>query len=539
MVSAINISRLEVAVCGLLFLVFSWPILHILAAIYSVEPDYSHGFMVPLVSAYAAWQISQDNPRDKLTGLPHLALGLICLAMGILMIIMGMWYQIALLPEGMGVGFLGAVGIGAMVIGCTAIGGGLRAIKSYSFPLVYLIFAIPFPQSLTQPFTLWLRELVSAIGERMIRLIGLTVYREGNVLHLANSTLGVEDACSGIRSFWMLLAGAVALGWLLQLPWKRSLFLWLCTLPISIAMNSLRVVFTAVMVVRVSPEFASGWRHELSGWCTFIGGLVVLILLANLISPDQQLSGKGINKPTRDLGSGAGIFSPPVKIHRFALCCIPLLGSGIFANQMILGHYHPNEDTHIIERRSLSEFPERLGKFQKVADSYISPGQLEMLNPTEYLIRTFARDGHLVELRLLFWDALLFADDWRGQGYVAGHNPEKCFPSWGYRKVEEFRLQSSPLGPRTVMSLFEKEGKKSLVLFCYKSRFSKDLGDAIGDKLTTLLTSWNNPVINRGSQYLITIIVDGNQDLETAKHHASEFAAVLTPLLPGYGINVH
>ena len=264
---------------------FCWPSASLLIKIYETEPDYSHGFIVPFVSVYATLQIWKETTMSRVKpswlGIPFLFLG-------ITIVLFGYWYYIALFPAGLGYGFVLASGLLVCVTGLYVIMGGISMIRTCFFPIIYLIFAIPFPKSITLPFTLWLRSHVSGISENLIRGIGITVFRDGNVLYLANASLGVEDACSGIRSFWILMAGAAALAFMLRIKPVKAILLCSLALPISLIMNVLRIIATAFAVSRFGAEYGSGWRHDMFGWMTFIMGLAILISLSIFLSEKQN-----------------------------------------------------------------------------------------------------------------------------------------------------------------------------------------------------------------------------------------------------------
>lgn len=240
-------SPVIISILGGLFVFFAWPSMALLAQIYETEGDYSHGYLVPIVSAYATYQILGEwrsrQLRPSWIGLP-------IIASGMTVVLGGYWYYIALFPAGLGYGFVLATGLAICVLGSYVLLVGLPSVRIFFFPVAYLIFAIPFPKSLTLPLTLWLRSLVSEISEGIIRAVGITIYREGNVLYLANASLGVEDACSGIRSFWILMAGAAALGFVLRIRFFKTMLLCLLTFPVSILMNVIRIVVTASSTLR-------------------------------------------------------------------------------------------------------------------------------------------------------------------------------------------------------------------------------------------------------------------------------------------------
>jgi len=123
----------------------------------------------------------------------------------------------------------------------------------------------------------------STLTEDVVRLIGLPILREGNVLHLAQTSLEVVDACSGLRSLVNMLALATAFAFLINKEsWKRWV-LFLSAFPIAIIVNIIRLTGTAVLASRYGGDVARGFLHDFSGWLVFVAGIALLILTQSLL----------------------------------------------------------------------------------------------------------------------------------------------------------------------------------------------------------------------------------------------------------------
>ena len=115
----------------------------------------------------------------------------------------------------------------------------------------------------------------------------MAVYRDGNVIHLANISLGVAEACSGLNSLSALMVASLLIGFLVCQRTSLRVLLFALSIPLSIAVNVLRVTGTAV-IADYYEEFAMGFYHSFSGWLVFIGGFAVLYGIA-----------KGLDRLTR------------------------------------------------------------------------------------------------------------------------------------------------------------------------------------------------------------------------------------------------
>lgn len=222
------------------------------------DPNYSHGFLVPLFSGYLIWQRRRALAQ-------HAGLGS---ALGL-----------AVLVAGLGLLVIGDVGAERFLAACSLIvvlGGlvlfhlGAPAFRRVAFPLGYLLFAIPLPAIVFYAIAFPLQRLAAENAAWTLDLLGVPVLLDGNVIHLSQVTLGVTEACSGIRSLISLLAIAVAWSALtLGGVWAPAVLV-AATVPITVLANAGRVVATGLVGQYVGMEYATGFFHGLSGWLIFL-----------------------------------------------------------------------------------------------------------------------------------------------------------------------------------------------------------------------------------------------------------------------------
>ncbi|MBM9514548.1 exosortase/archaeosortase family protein [Desulfogranum marinum] len=254
------------AVVGLYF-----PVLVELAADWKINDNYSHGFFIPLISAYMIYTV-----RSDLKSIPVSPVN-----WGFLVILAGL-AQLYIATVGSEF-FLQRISIIPVLIGICLFMLGYRITGNVLLPLLYLVFMVPLPAILWNKIAFPLQLFSSAITENVVQMLGLPIFREGNVLHLAQTTLEVIDACSGLRSLNTMFALSIALGWFSGLVvWKRwALFFF--SAPIAVFANTVRLVLTAVLAHFYGEKVAQGFLHEFSGLFTFIFGLILLILTSNIL----------------------------------------------------------------------------------------------------------------------------------------------------------------------------------------------------------------------------------------------------------------
>lgn len=251
---------------------------------WSTDDNYSHGFLVVPVAVYLAWE-----RRDALVAAPSRpsVLGLVVIVASLLVLAAG-----TLGAEL----FLTRVALVGVLLGVVLFVWGWHHTRLLAFPLSFLLLMIPLPAIVFNQIALPLQLLASRVGEVGLRLVGVPVLREGNLMLLASTTLEVAEACSGIRSLVSLLTLGIVYGYFTDSRlWMRWL-LALATVPIAVFTNGLRVAGTGVAAHYYGPEVADGFLHAFSGWLVFVSALALLFALrevVNKVVPDPHLPGAG------------------------------------------------------------------------------------------------------------------------------------------------------------------------------------------------------------------------------------------------------
>jgi len=231
------------------------------------DPNYSHGFFVPLFSFFVIW-----SERDKLrklaiepsaTGLLVLFLSLAVLAAGTLGAEL----------------FLSRSSLLLTIAGLVVITYGWNHMRAIFFPWIFLLFMIPIPAIILNQITFPLQLLASKAAAVTLPLVGVPVLREGNIIQLPAMALEVAEACSGIRSLMSLATLAIIYGYLLEPRTSIRVILAFASIPIAVLANSLRIIGTGLLVQYWDPDKAQGFFHEFSGWVIFVVSLVMLFML--------------------------------------------------------------------------------------------------------------------------------------------------------------------------------------------------------------------------------------------------------------------
>jgi exosortase len=235
------------------------------------DPNYGHGFFVPVFAGYVLW-----SARDRLRALPlrpsNFGFAIMLFAIG--MRVLGMLGAEL---------FITRLSFVILIAGVVLVLAGSQVLRSMAFPLGYLLFMIPLPAIVYYQLTLPLQLWASRLGAGGLVALGIHTVRAGNLLMLPNCTLNVVEACSGIRSLLSLLAAVVAYGYLAEPSrWKRSV-LTVASIPIAIATNGLRLVATGVLSYSFSPAVDSGVIHLILGLGFFALAFLSIVLLHRVL----------------------------------------------------------------------------------------------------------------------------------------------------------------------------------------------------------------------------------------------------------------
>jgi exosortase len=268
--NSVPLFMIGVVLAALVFLYL--PFLRTLVAAWGTNDDYSHGYFIPFLAIFMIY-----SQREKLADTPVRpgSSGLVLIVAALLLLIAAKVGS-ELFSQRLSLIFV--------LLGLVHFLFGWRHLQLVLLPILYLLFMIPLPAIIWNTIAFPLQLFSSALTEKAIYLIGIPVFREGNILHLSETTLEVVAACSGLRSLVTMFALAGAFAFLSSLtPWRKWL-LFFSAAPIAILANIIRLTLTAVLASRYGSEVAHGFLHDFSGLVVFAVGLLLLIAVSRLLA---------------------------------------------------------------------------------------------------------------------------------------------------------------------------------------------------------------------------------------------------------------
>ncbi len=236
------------------------------------DGNYSHGFLIPIVSLYMLWSI-----RSELATLPKKSSrgGLILLIAGMVLFILG-----NAAAEYFTVRFSFVLVLYSLVWYFS----GRVVARRVWFPFFFLLFMIPIPYVLYYAVAFPMQLAATKITVKVLAAVGMEVVRQGNIIHLAGGySLEVAEACSGIRSLTALLALGALYAYITQKKLTAQLLLFVFTIPVSVFANVVRVFTTTLLVSAVGLEITREPLHTIMGLSVFVVSFVCLAIAGGIL----------------------------------------------------------------------------------------------------------------------------------------------------------------------------------------------------------------------------------------------------------------
>jgi len=248
------------------------PILIGLVGDWTEYPSLSHGFAVPLISAYLLWNrrhvLAEAPVKGSLTGLPVIVAALAMLVIGSLG----------------GESFVARLSLPITLVGVVLFLMGERVLREAWVAIAYLAFMIPLPYLTLKALTYQSRLFDAGLTATALGWLGVPVLQNGVMLQLPNMTLEVADECSSIPAIAALLALGAAYAQLQARPtWIRSV-LTLAAAPLGLLSNIIRLILTSLSAYYLGPIALNNVIHKFSGTSVFLATVVLLVVLDTFLT---------------------------------------------------------------------------------------------------------------------------------------------------------------------------------------------------------------------------------------------------------------
>lgn len=404
-------------IANLLFLAVLWGIfLRVFYPEWQINEQYGYGLFVPFLCAYLIYLRSEDRPPPKKhwRGIFYILVILGTVPLLPLYVILGanpewrmaLWvYAVCTLFATMA------------MVGCW---GGWPWLRHYFSSFILMLLAVPWPTFIENPLTQNLMRLVAGATVNAMNLLGFYAEPMGNLIQLSNGYVGVEEACSGVRSLQSTLMAAYFFGVLFRWALHLRFILILAGVFVSLLLNFARTFSLTVLMATRGPE-AMNVLHDPIGNVVSYGSFVVLFILTWVVHR-WFLQGGSIRKTYWAFGKRDPYLGSP---WLFFSTTLYLLFAAIFS-----GYWYSSSATTSADR-VLSDVDWREIGYD-LKEEEIPPTVRNILRFSEGKQAVWRDSGNV------HWTAFFFY--WQPgavSSHVTVHRPEVCLPSAG------FKLESS------------------------------------------------------------------------------------------------
>ncbi len=399
---------LVVAGCVVLFpLSYAWSYLE----------NYAYGWWVPLLAVFVFSERWVTRPAPESTGRAPGMMGIV-LAWFAAFFFFRMALESSLSSRPL-LGCIALLYVGALLYWMWIYGGKAWA-RHFAFPICFLLISVPWPAQIEDPIVQGLQQFNAQLVAHVLIICGIYAQAMGNVIALANCTLGVEAACSGIRSLQAALMVGFLVGEFYRFTWLRRGKILLLAVGLAFFGNFSRALFLALTASFYGADAMSHW-HDTAGFSILIftsaATCVVAALLNKYFPQEAPVAATNTASPWSPMQG--------VRAQRFA-CGI--LAAAVIGVVLTEGWYDWSERGGVLYPTWTASLPST-GKFENVAIPDESRGILKY------------DDGKAVQ-----WQ-----DEWQWTGYwfryhpkatgetvFQAHNPDRCLPATGFEKVKDF-----------------------------------------------------------------------------------------------------
>src|SRR5438874_11965045 len=275
--------RLVFALSVLFMAVLWFGLCRELSGEWSVNEEYNFGWFVPFFAVYFFWLRWQDRPepisnfKSRILSLSASAIAIVAL----LLLFPLRLFEIAN-PEWRLLAWTHALAVVTLTLLFLWSAGGKAWLRHFAFPVTFIFIAVPWPTALETPVIQGLMRVVARVAAETAMLLGTPVQVEGNLIRVSNGLVGVNEACSGIRSLQTSLMIGLLFGEVKRLSVLRRLALVVCAVVIALLANFLRAVFLVMVAATENLSEVSRW-HDIAGYSIIAFVFVATLALAYLL----------------------------------------------------------------------------------------------------------------------------------------------------------------------------------------------------------------------------------------------------------------
>ena len=381
---------------------------------WQINPQYNYGYLVPLLTAALFWRRWPDRPAaapGKSPWLPFVVVGLLLLQLPLNLVLEAN-------PEWRLLYWTSSFQVLSLTFSLLYFWGGWRWIRHFGPPLVFVLIAVPWPMGLERWVIQGLMRFVAALTVGVVNLMNIPAVQHGNLIEVGTGIVGIDEACSGVRSLQSALMLSLFLGEMYRFSWLRRGALLIASMLFVVLANLTRTTLLVWLA-------ANQGLHQMESWHDTAGTLIMFIVLPSLMGLAYLMRPK--LSPTLPPPKGvSGVFPK-------ASCWIGLsVLAWLLTVQGVTELWYQQHEIELIPNIRWSvAWPIQYPQFKKTAI------------PTASMTILRCSDSDAASWQDEFgneWSA--FVLQWKpGKNSVQlakGHRPDICFPAAGARLADDF-----------------------------------------------------------------------------------------------------
>jgi len=485
--------------------------------------DYNYCYLIPFIVLYLIWERRKD--LTQLTSETS-------------------WNGIVPVVIGLGLFWLGELGgefyvmylsSWFVLLGLCWLHLGWHKLKVLLFPLGFILTMFPPPDIVYFNLSLKLKLISSKLGVYVLQTLGITAYREGNVIDLGFTQLQVVDACNGIRYLFPLIVLSILVSYFYRSAWWKKGVVVISAIPISILVNGLRIASVGLLYPIWGKQVAEGFFHDFSGWAIFmlsLGFLLVEMHVLNIIFPENKKGEKvaAVHSP-EDLAKTHQQGEDEVRDRSYRKTFLsPIFMTVLLMMGATVGIAHTvNFREAIPISKSLRHFPMSVSHWNGKPD-VLEQKFIDWLDFSDYLVADYKNaSGKNVNLYVAY-----YASQRKGESI---HSPSSCLPGGGWVLKQSGKVAlpvggSSAVEVQVNRAVIQKGDSKQLIYYWFPMR------GRIATRMweIKILNFWDALIKRRTDGALIRLITPlyENEKSEVTDARLEAFIKDFIPLINTY-----
>jgi len=441
------------------------------------KDEYSHGYIIPIVTAYLGWH-ELSKQKYTVSSSWH---GLYWLGLSIFL---SLFAKLSASEAFLNYSFIiGLFGVSYAFFGA-------RITKAIFPALFFLFYAAPLPHIVFGHVSIQMQLISSSLGTAALQAAGYTVFQEGNIIDLGYIKLHVEEACNGLRYLFPLMSLGYISAYLLKAALWKKFILMVSVIPITIIMNALRIAMVGITVNVWGPEMAEGIMHILEGYVVFTICLFFLMLeiwIIIKISKNDQINHQYLNLPGKIHFYGCLNIGKPAQLF-CALCCISILGFYALS--------HITRLEFIRTTPNLDLFPVNILEWKGKRD-FLTSAEIKNLDLSDYWMANYTLEN--TDSPVNFYVA--YYDNQKMRANI--HIPLNCILASGWSLDSQTSISvNTQKGEIPVKRLLIRKGSQRGIVYYWLEQRGRRLSNPIEAKLYLM---WDSIVINRTDGALVRV----------------------------------